>query len=345
MDSRLLLKCVAPLRGRGVEIVLCACCIAALLVMMHGTVATAEESKSEEVPTSPMPPLNERVGDNHAAVKEVEAASRLVDAGDTSPVIPKLLSVISKYPDTVAAHEARYWLGRAYYKLGGYRDALDLFKEYQRLEPEGRYLQDCDTYTKKITTEYGQKFLTADKLDENIQILTDELAKSPENIGTQLALADLLWRRTEYDKAAAMYKDLIAKHPDQASNEIIRQRVDLTNGQFTALTPAEVARRQAEEQPLVVINTNSFQSGKDLFTRETRFYSVSGQVINRSASPVNGVQVMITIYGLTNVVYDTTTVNIGRMNPSEKRPFSVRFSNLENIENVNRFECIPTFQR
>jgi tetratricopeptide (TPR) repeat protein len=320
------------------------------MVMWPGcatTAASPPEPKPGATPkASPMPPLNERVGDDRAAAKEVEEASRLVNAGDTSAVIPKLLNTISKYSGTEAAHEARYWLARAYYKIGGYRDAIDLFNEYLRLAPDGRYAQESKDYIQKLTSEYSQRFLSPEKLDENIQTLTEELNKSPENIGSQLALAELLWKRGNYDRAAGIYKNVVDKHPDQAGNEIIRQRVELLpGGKYVVLTPAEIQRRQAEAQPLVVINTASFQSGRDLLTRETRFYAVTGQVVNRDDSVLYGVQVTVTIYGFGNVVYDTTTANIGRMNPSEIRAFSVRFSNFENVENVNRYECVATFQR
>jgi hypothetical protein len=111
------------------------------------------------------------------------------------------------------------------------------------------------------------------------------------------------------------------------------------------LSPAEVERRQIQAQPLAVTNTAAFKSGEDLFTRTALFYSVTGQVVNRSDSVLYGVQVIITIYGFGNVVNDTTTVSIGRLNPGEIRAFSVRFSNFENIENINRYECVATFQR
>lgn len=323
-----------------------AVCVAVILVSA-GCATTSTNQPEPKLKTSPVPPLNTgRVGDDRAAAMEVEEASELVDAGDTSAVIPKLLSTISKYPDSEAAYEARYWLARAYYKIGGYRDAIDLFKEYLHLAPNGRYAQECNDYIQRLTTEYSQRFLTVEKLDENIRTLTGELNKSPDNIGSQLALADLLWKRGDYDKAAAIYKNVVDKHPDQANNEIIRQRVEmLPGGQYIVLTPAEIQHRQAEAQPLVVINTASFQSGEDLFTRQARFYSVTGQVVNRSDSVLYGVQVDVTIYAFGNTVLDTTTVNIGSINPGEIRAFSVRFSNFDNIENVNRYECVATFQR
>ena len=94
-----------------------------------------------------------------------------------------------------------------------------------------------------------------------------------------------------------------------------------------------------------MVNTTAFKSGRDLLTRERKFYVVTGQVRNRSDSILYGVQVIVTLYGFGNVVYDTNTVNIGRMNPDEVRAFTVRFSNFPNIDDMNRHEVVPVFQR
>jgi hypothetical protein len=111
------------------------------------------------------------------------------------------------------------------------------------------------------------------------------------------------------------------------------------------VTPSEIERRSIENRPLLITNTNYFRSGEDLITRESRFYVVSGQAHNRSDSILYGVQVHVTIYGFGNVIYDTATVNIGRLHPGEQRAFSIRFSNFDNINNVARYECIGTFDR
>jgi hypothetical protein len=297
-------------------------------------------------PMTVLPAEKGRVYDDHAAAREVEEASKMIDAGDTSAVIPILLNVISKYPASEAALDARYWLGIAYYKIGGYRDAIELFKEYLRLAPSGKHTVECAQQMAKVTEEYGQKYLSPRELDDKIKAITDTLDPAADDVKTEMELADLLWKRGDYTKAGNLYKRIVGKHPEYANDPAVTSRVELLpNGEYTVLTPAEVQRRQAEAQPLVIINTASFHSGHDLFTREQRYYAVTGQVVNRSDSVLNGVQVIVTIYGFGNVVYDTTTVNIGRLSPSEIRAFSVRFGNLENIENVNRHECVGTFQR
>lgn len=319
------------------------CVFVSVLVWVTGCATTPQPVGG---PYAPLPPANDKVYDDRAAANEVAEASRLVDAGDTSAVIPKLLNTIAKYPSSEAAQDARYWLGMAYYKIGGYRDAIDLFHEYSRLAPNGKYAVQSGEMIKQITTEYNQRYLSPQQLDANIRTLTEQVNQSPDNLASQLALADLLWTRGDYSNAGTVYRNIVAKHPDQANNETIKSRIErLPNGEYILLTPVEIQRRQAEVQPVVVINTASFQSGQDLFTREKRYYAVTGQAVNRSDSVLYGVQVIVTLYGFGSVVYDTTTVNIGRLNPGEIRAFSVRFSNFENIENVNRYECVATFQR
>ena len=93
------------------------------------------------------------------------------------------------------------------------------------------------------------------------------------------------------------------------------------------------------------MNTNAFQSGHDLLTREKLYYVVTGQVVNRGDSVLYGTELVVTIFGFGNVVLDTNTVSFGRMNPGEARAFSVRFSNFPNIDDIRRFEAVPTFQR
>lgn len=297
---------------------------------------------------SPVMPSKEtnRVYDNHAAGQEIEAARILIETADPSSAIPRLLNTIQKHPGTEAALEARYWLGMAYYKIGGYRDAVGMFGEYARLRPQGVHAAQCTELIARLTEESNAKYPTLEELDAQIEKASEEAAAKPDDVQVQMNLADLLWRRGDYPKAGALYAGLVAKHPECAGDATIKGRIEFdANGKYVILTPVEIQRRAADADPLVVINSSGFKSGRDLFTREQRFYSVSGQILNRSASALNGVQAIVTIYAFGTAVLDTTTVNIGQLRPGEMRPFSVRFSNFDNIENVNRFECIGTFQR
>jgi len=183
-----------------------------------------------------------------------------------------------------------------------------------------------------------------------IEDLRAKLAKEPGVFAYEWRLADLLWRRGEYDEAARMYVDIVGQHPEYVEDATVKSRVEIhADKTFTVLTPREMIRRQSEAQPLAIINESTFRtgrgSGRDLFAREQTYYAVTGQVLNRGEESLHGVQVYVNLYGFGNVVYDTTTVNIGRLNPGEIRAFSVRFNTYDDIENVYRHECVGTYQR
>jgi len=315
-------------------------------------VAASSCTTPRSTPASTVLPVftSATVAENRAAEKEVEESKRLIlkegDAGDNSTVIPRLLHTISKYPTTTAAIEARYWLGVAYYDIGGYRDAIDMFNDYLRLAPNGQYAANCATIVAQATTEYDKRFPSPEKLDEEIKKMAAQAQADPDNLEVGMQLAELLWKRGNYEEAGAIYKNNVDRNPEYAKNETVKSRIELLpNDEYIVLTPAEIQRRQVEAEPLAIINQSSFRSGEDLFTRTSRYYSVTGQVVNRSDSVLYGVQVIVTIYGVGNVVFDTTTVNIGRLNAGETRAFSVRMNNYDNVENINRYECVGTFQR
>lgn len=318
--------------------------IAVLFLMACGLVCSCATSKTAS--SQDGWGLAGSVSTERAARQEVELARKMVDSGDTSSVIPRLLNLISKYPSTPAALDARYLLGIAYYKIGGYRDAIEMLNEYLRLAPQGPHAAQAAEQVARLTDEYSNKYPTPTELDAKVRSLSDKVIAAPQDVNLQMELAQMLWMRGDYSKAGKIYAGIVSVDPRYAEQAMIKSRMEfLPNGEYMVLSPVEVERRQVESQPLAVINTASFRSGQDLFTREARFYSVTGQVVNRSDSVLYGVEVAVTIYGFGNVVYDTTTVAIGRLNPSEIRAFSVRFSNFDNIENINRYEAVATFQR
>ncbi len=281
-----------------------------------------------------------------AAREEVEEARAFLDEGQLSSSIPILMQVIAKYPDTDAALEARFLIGRAYYELNGHRDAIDMFKEYVQLAPNGPNAAEAKAYVEQLTAEYNEKYMTPEALDRRIQELTDQLAKSPDNLDIQWQLAEMLWRRGNYAGSAEMYREIVKAHPEYAQDQTVRNRFELLpNGEQIVLTPAELQRRQAENEPLQLFNLQGFPAGRELFTRTRTAYVVTGQVVNRSDSVLYGTEILVTIYGFGNMIYDTQTVNIGRLNPGETRAFSCRLTNFEYIENIDRFECVGTFQR
>lgn len=273
----------------------------------------------------------------------VEQARKSIEAGDTKSVIPRLLHVISNAPMSKASFDARYWLATAYSQIDSYRDAIDMYGEYLRLAPEGRYAGDARSKIEVLSGEYREKFQTSEEMDAEVRELAAQVEQNPKDFDLRIRLADTLWKRGDYDSAAKIYYEVIRVRPEYAANAGVRDRIEkLPNGDFIVLTPTEVQRREAEQQPLLVFNTSSFRSGKDLLTRETLYYAVTGQVVNRGSSVMYGVQVVVTIYGFGNMVYDTSTIHIGRMNPREIRAFSSRFSNFDNVDEVQRYECVAS---
>ena len=284
--------------------------------------------------------------DQRSAARELEQVVRMMDEGDISAVIPRLEQIMTIYPQSNAALEARYWLGLTHFKLGSYRSATNALEEYRRLAPQGEHTEECNKLLAQMADTSSKQFASLAELDTKIQTLQKEMAEKPGDVTSQMTLANLLWVRGDYPKAAVLYADIVAKHPESAQDDVIKSRMEFNpKGQYTVLTPGELQRRQAQAQPLVIVNTSSFRSGRDSFTQEHRYYAVTGQAANRGEDALYGVEVNVTLYGLGNVVFDTRTVNIGRLNPGEIRAFSTRFDNFENIENINRYECVGTFQR
>jgi tetratricopeptide (TPR) repeat protein len=284
--------------------------------------------------------------DERSAEQRVEEASHLATGGESTTAIPRLLQVISQYPDTRAALEARYWLGITYYNIKSYLDSLQVFDEYLKLAPKGERAAEVQNYVQRISAEYNEKFPGPGKMDARIKELTTLLRADSSVLAYQWELADLLWKRGDFDSSARVYLYIVDKHPEYANDATVSSRIErLPSGGYITLSPAEVQRREVKDHPLEIVNETSFRSGPDLLTREKRFYVVTGQVVNRSDSVMYGVDVTVTIYGFGSVVYDTRSVSIGRLNAGETRAFSTRFSNFENIENIDRFECVGTFQR
>ena len=284
--------------------------------------------------------------EERSAARDLDQIVRMIAEGNTSAVLPRLEQIMTLYPQSNAAIEARYWLGLTHFKLGSYRSAMNALDEYQRFAPQGEHVADCKKLLAQMADTYSKQFASLEELDAKIQAVQKEMKEKPGDVSSEMALANLYWVRGDYPKAAALYVEIVTKHPENAQDGVIKSRMEFNpNGQYTVLTPSELQRRQAQAQPLVILNTASFQSGRDSFTQKNRYYAVTGQAVNRGENALYGVELNITIYGVGNVVFDTRTVNIGRLNPGEIRAFSTRFDNFENIENVSRYECVGTFQR
>lgn len=285
-------------------------------------------------------------GDTVSAQQELAYVQRMLERNEHSIAIPRLLQIMTKYPDTQAAIDAEYFLARTYQSINSYREAIDLYNEYLRLAPDGQYAEQSHDSLAVLVEEYERNFWTAERLNEQIAAVNAQLETEPSNIAWQLDLAGLLWKRGDYKQAGQVYAGIIDTHPAYYDDATIRGRIEKTpSGDYLVITPAEVQRRAIERQPLSIINTSAFKSGEDLITRTPLYYVVTGIAVNRSDSVLYGAQVLVTIYGFGNVVYDTNTVTLGRMNPGEMRAFSVRFFNFPSIHNIHRYETVASFER
>ncbi len=321
--------------------------LAALFVQIIGCTTPASN-----LPATATPVTKNRLLEQSSANKQVEEARRMIEAGDHNVVIPRLLQIIQKHPRTDAAMDARYWLAVAYYNIRSYRDAMSLYEEYLRSSPHGRYAEQSAQRIAALRQQYAEEFGSPETLDASITELWDTVKREPANYRAKWDLADLLWKRGDYDMAGELYANIVERYPTYATDARLKERVEFkADGSYTLLTPGEREKRAIEQEPLIITNLNDFRSRPDVgagfrgYYRGQNYYVVTGQAYNRGDSVLYGVQVNVTIYGFGNIIYDTNTVNIGRLNPGEGRAFVVRFTTYDDIENVSRYEAIGTFQR
>lgn len=284
-----------------------------------------------------------------AAAKELSVARRMIYAGQYSQVIPRLLNVINRYPETLSGKQARYWTGFAYYGIAGMRDARDNFEEYLRVAPEGEFADSARSYLAKLTNPDESGLNAPEDLVEEVRAARRLVQENPEEMAHKLQLADALWKHGQYEEAGDLYAIMLQEAPKLAEDAIVRNRIERApDGSVIVLTPAEMQRREARREPLVIFNTQSYKSGREAGYSDSlrkKIYNVTGQIVNRSSDPMKDVAVVVTIYGFGSTVYDSQTFRIGTMNPKETRAFSVPFTRFDNIENVYRFDCVASYTR
>lgn len=290
---------------------------------------------------------------NNAAMVQVTAEQELAEAkammrsGEFSRVVPRLTSIVSRYPNTEAGEEAWYFLGLTYYKIDGLYNADRNFRRYLDRAPEGQYADLAQEYIAGIKDTIGERYADPSVLEA--RVAEYDGVGEPEELAAHLELANIYWNNREYEKAGVLYTKILKAWPSLEDDAIIRQRMERgPDGGFIVLSPEEIERRYADSEPLVIYNTQSWRSGRyrpDQFDYSNQYYNVSGQAVNRADNPLREVRVIVTIYSFSGRVYDTRAFHIGAMNPGETRAFSLRFTNFENIENVHRYECVGTYLR
>jgi len=279
----------------------------------------------------------------HRLLSDAKATS---SAGNPIASIPQLHEVIARFPESKEAIEAHYLLGRAYYSIDGYRDAILELNRYLEAAPSGKHAEESRALVEKLSAEYRERFPSSGDLDTEISALQSDLAKDVESLELRKRLADRLWLRGRYEDAGAVYIDIAAREAAYRDDPAFRQRVELhRDGSHTLLTPALIMEREIERRPITVSNLTSFRSNRDRRTQIYRNFVVTGQVINRSDSVLSGVEIDITVYGFGAQIYDTKRFKIGEMYPAESRAFSVRFSNFRDLNSIDRYDYSIRFRR
>ena len=281
-----------------------------------------------------------------SAQQELSDAWRKYNRQQYHEAIANLLHLHSRYSGTSAGIESRHLLGLCYYQVDGFIDSIQSFKDYLRLAPQGKYAADSKRHIKEISIAYEAKFPSKNRLQSEIASLEKDLSASPQSVTTKLKLADRYWKLGSYARAADLYVAAAQSDPAITRDQTFNERIDLhADGTFTVISPSVQTEQAIEREPVIVTNTNSFKSGRDLFTQERKYYVVGGQVVNRSRETIYGVEVITTIYGFANAVWDTKQYRVGRMYPGETRAFSFRFQNFRNLDDINHYESKVTYQR
>lgn len=326
--------------------------LAACMLLTLGCATTLPPGPGDPVPAAPAAPARAEALPGQELKRsnssELQSVRRMLAAGEYATALPRLMRLASERSATQAGKEAHYYLGLTYFQIGDYWESREHFNTYLALAPDGHYAAQAKRYAEALDSPVDRGYVTPDRISEELKIALLEIGE-PETLAEKLRLADLHWKNSQYQDAAALYGEVLEQYPQLANDMTIRTRVEpLADGSLAVLSPAEVTRRQAEAEPLLIFGTSSFRSGRfQVYARGAQdiYYVVTGRVVNRSKDPLHDVQVQVTIYGFGNMIYDTRTVNFGTLRSGDVRPFSVRFENFDNIENISRYETVGTFRR
>jgi len=276
----------------------------------------------------------------------LSAGKQALESGLTPVAVQRFQELTARYPESAAAIEAQYWLGRSYEDLGVLRDAVASYDTYLAAVPEGGLSDEARDRAQRLRDNFDEAFPSPETLDERIASLRQRVAGNPDDFAARADLANALWTRGHYDEAASIYMALYDAEPDVANRAEFQRRIELhPDGTYTILTPSELARREREANPLQVVNFTGFPGIRDTFTQVPRGFIVTGQVVNRGDSVLYGVEITVTVYGFGNTVYDTGTEFLGNMRPGETRAFSMRFRNFRELNSIERYEYKVRFER
>lgn len=267
---------------------------------------------------------------------------RLIENGAYSQALPRLLDITSSDQQSAEAAEAFYLTGVAYHHIGSLSNAAEAYQRSIDAAPEGPFAAQARSAMESIKTEVDSGYVSEEEFPALIAKVEARVAAEPNEISHRLLLADLYWKQGNFAAAGALYQKMLAEQPGLARDRVVSQRMQRQpDGTWKTLTPEEVLRQDAQANPLAVYGVTDFRSTElrgDLRYYTVDFYHVSGHVVNQSQAAVRNVAVDVTLYGFGNNVYETQSVPLGTIAPGQHRTFAVRFSQFDNIDNVQRYE-------
>src|SRR5690606_33778696 len=135
----------------------------------------------------------------------------------------------------------------------------------------------------RIQSENDARFPSIETLDREIGVLEQRIAQDPDSKSLRLEYAERLWQRGRYEDAGRVYADSYARWPEIGQGAVFQRRVDYrSSNDYVVLSPSEIQRRDIEANPVQIINTHGYESGRDERTRTRNRYVVTGQALNRS---------------------------------------------------------------
>lgn len=247
-----------------------------------------------------------------------------------------------------------YNLATAYMNMKAYHDAKQVYTQYQREFPDGRFLgashqalEDIGRRLSDRDSELNRKLAQAEK---EIARIKGQLEAGGDNPELLVALGHAYWQIGQFQSAGEAYLRAIELKPELRENPLLLERLifDMRGNLVPIKSRDELVALRNERDPLVIENVRERRArgGDELFSARRRFFEVTGTVRNRSTRPILGVRVEVTFHNALDQIIDVGSYSIGTLYPQQSRPFIVRVGlDAEAMNNVSRYRCQPLYQQ
>jgi len=249
-----------------------------------------------------------------------------------------------------ARQEARFRLAECYYNMRSFMEAGIQFERYLADYPDGAFVSEAKQYLGKLQgiedQERQQQELQTKENQARLKKWQDTARNEPNSAEAAAQVGHALWDLGEYEDAAREYLRAVQLDSAKRNDKLINSRLEFhEDGSATVLTPAEQERRERERNPVAIFNKHGYRGGSGgVLQGEPRWYTVTGQVVNRSSRTIGSVSVAVTLYDFSGHVLDTANYGMGAMRPGQIRAFRTTFTAFENIYNIDHYECEAVYQ-